>query len=125
MSSRQPKDCEPKVRPKLQQLGYHDLVTTGYFGDLAVTGCLAYYYEGRTGLQFPPGPHVRIGPPSAAGTGGMAAAIYVPTSPTIRTAILIARFMVGLLTCYRATVPWGKGFVARIRIIRHLSICTY
>jgi hypothetical protein len=34
-----------------------------------------------------------IGPPSGAGTCGTAAAIYVPTSPSIRTEILIASFM--------------------------------
>jgi len=33
------------------------------------------------------------GPPSAAGTRGAAAAMNVPTNPTIRIAILIVRFM--------------------------------
>jgi hypothetical protein len=43
------------------------------------------------------GGHRRIGPPSEAGTCWTEAAINVPTSPVIRIAILIARFMGFLL----------------------------
>src|SRR5205807_5142051 len=80
-------------------------VTTGYFGDLAATSEMrltATHIGGRP----PPvhlvcscccGGHVRIGPPSGAGTCGTAAATYVPTSPNIRIEILTACF-IGLLS---------------------------
>jgi len=69
-------------------------ITTGYFGDLAVTGCSDYYYIGRDVEQrVDLGGHKGSGPPSAVGTCGTAAAKNVPTIPTIRIKILIARFM--------------------------------
>jgi hypothetical protein len=43
------------------------------------------------------GGHVKIGPPSGAGTCGTAATTYVPTNPNIRMEILIACFMGFLL----------------------------
>jgi hypothetical protein len=65
------------------------------------------------------GGHVMIGPPSGAGTCGTAAAIYVPTSPSIRTEILIASFM-GLLLS-RQTCPKNRALLAWRGIIRHES----
>jgi hypothetical protein len=89
--SRQPKYSEPSFRPKLQ---LPLVVTTGYFGDLAVTACSRFYCGGRVVEQLGVlGGHRINGPPSRAGTCWTAAARNVPTSPTIRIEILIVRFM--------------------------------
>jgi hypothetical protein len=47
------------------------------------------------------GGHKGIEPPSKAGTWGTAAITYVPTSPIMRSKVLIARFMGFLLNCNR------------------------
>ena len=80
--------------PKIASLVFQVAVTTGYFSDLAVTACYRFYCGGRVVEQFGClGGHSSNGPPSAAGTCWTAAATNVPTSPTIRIEILIARFM--------------------------------
>src|SRR6202167_6209703 len=63
------------------------------------------------------GGHTGSGPPSGAGTCGTAAATYVPTSPHIRIATLIACFMVfsSASVCKRTTQ------LTRRRIIKHES----
>ena len=73
----------------------------GYFGDLALQGAsdnnthdviggwlLVYLH--RVSSE---GGHTGIEPPSKAGTWGTAAITYVPTSPIMRSEVLIARFM--------------------------------
>ena len=59
-----------------------------------VKACDRFYCGGRVVWQFVClGGHRINGPPSAAGTGWTEAAMNVPTKPTIRIEILIARFM--------------------------------
>ena len=95
-------------------------VTTGYFSDLAVTGCPEFYCGGIVVEQFGClGGHKSSGPPSAAGTCWTAAAMNVPTSPTIRIEILNARFM-----CSSPKEPRRVEFLgtlSRKRIIGHVS----
>ena len=82
------------VSPKIASLFLAQVtVTTGYFSDLAVIDCPGFYCGGRVDTHFGPGGHRMSGPPSAAGTCWTAAAMNVPTSPTIRIEILIVRFM--------------------------------
>ena len=85
-------------------------VTACYFGDLAATGCLRFYCGGRLGVQcIIWGQHTIIGPPSAtAGTGRTATAKNVATTPMVRIAILIVRFMgLFLLACPRSCTRKG------------------
>ena len=84
---RQPEDCKPWCSAEMT-------VTARYFRYLVVASCLGS--TGRAGVVLhvlDVGGHRRSGPPSAAGTCWTAAAMNVPTSPTIRKAILIVRFM--------------------------------
>jgi len=80
MSSVSPKIASPRVRPSYYRLLWWPC------GHRSVR----FYF---TGLHLSPGPHVRIGPPSGAGTCGTAAATNVPTRPTIRITVLTVRFM--------------------------------
>jgi hypothetical protein len=117
MNARQPENCEPWFGP----------ITTGYYQRLLWLPCVQdllplYYFiiGGRSGLQFAElGGHKRIGPPSAAGTCWTAAATNVPTSPIVRTAILIARFMGSFsLICDKCSV---QKHLRGCGIIRHVS----
>jgi hypothetical protein len=65
-------------------------VTSGYFGYLATAAWCDYFVCWQLACF---GGHSGSGPPSWAGTCWTEAAINVPTSPTVRIAILIARFM--------------------------------
>jgi hypothetical protein len=74
-------------RPRLQ-------IQQVTFVTLRSRGCPEYYCGGRVVWQFAVlGGHRMSGPPSEAGTFWTVAAKNVPTSPTIRTAVLIVRFM--------------------------------
>lgn len=69
-------------------------VGAGYFSDLAVARLPSVLLQGRVVWQFAVfGGHSISGPPSEAGTFWTVAARNVPTTPTIRTAVLIVRFM--------------------------------
>jgi hypothetical protein len=110
--SRQPKDCEPKGSAQVA-------IASGYLGDLAITAYPRFYCGGREDEQFGVfGGHSSMGPPSAAGTGWTAAATNVPTSPTIRIDILIARFMGS--SPIRVEFSRRKAF-SRTGIIGHVS----
>jgi hypothetical protein len=59
------------------------------------------------------GLQVGIGPPSKAESIGVEIAMYAPNSPTIKTTILIARFIVGLLSADAL----GAGILTRTEYI--------
>lgn len=89
-----PKDCEPQV--------FGPSYCLGYFGDLALQAapdnntderCHRRLVSGYLHWLSIEGGHNGIGPPSKAGTWGTAAITYVPTSPIMRSEVLIARFM--------------------------------
>jgi len=68
--------------------------TTGYFSDLAGHSPLGVYCGGKVDWQLVDlGGHRMSGPPSVAGTCWTVAAMNVPTTPTIRSIVLIALFM--------------------------------
>jgi hypothetical protein len=60
-----------------------------FFSEAVIFMTLSIYF-----WQFCFGLHMGIGPPSKACSIGVAIATYVPTRPTIRNNILIARFIV-------------------------------
>jgi hypothetical protein len=91
MSPDSPKIASPLLGPISS---YYKLLERGYFGDLVELACFRFYFSRRDVEQCGClGGHSNSGPPSEAGTCWTAAAMNVPTSPTIRTEILIARFM--------------------------------
>ena len=98
-----------RVRPKLLMV---TLVTLSPPGDYVI------YYLHRPATAV--GGHKGIAPPSKAGTWATDAATNVPTSPIIRTAILITFFM-GSLSC-SATESSKIKAPKRTGIIKHLSI---
>jgi hypothetical protein len=57
--------------------------------NVVIGGWLRVYLH-RVSIE---GGHTGIEPPSKAGTWGTAAITYVPTSPIMRSEVLIARFM--------------------------------
>src|ERR1700690_2323118 len=63
------------------------------------------------------GPHVRIGPPSAAGTGLPLLAMKLPTSPTVRIAILTASFVL----VFMVLLLLHLGFVTLL--VRRKCLC--
>ena len=80
------------ILPKLQLVQATQLLVT--LVALPASAPLGVYCGGKVDWQLVDlGGHRMSGPPSVAGTFWTAAAMNVPTSPTIRSIVLIALFM--------------------------------